>query len=221
MNDISFEVATVPSTYYGNSVVLPNVELPEFERIVALPDETGNMIWSTTEGAGGNNYYDPTTAIVSELTLPETLYGRLLGFHEQYSAGEREQQVGYYNCHRFALWMGGVLAAHDFSLPDTPNRIVFDGVRLDLSPDDDSIGGAEYLDMGVHGVVGAHRLDYIPTAPYPSSRAWHSLVGLGLDTPYCLQVSGFGGHLGVANYSDVMRLYQDPEARVGLFVLSD
>ena len=108
---------------------------PAYRRVVAI-EADGVLEWANQPIAGmsQNEFsYDADQSVAVKIDLGPEHRDRLLAFYRRYLAYNQTKQRGeQYNCHRFALWMGGgVNSANSYYCPVAPTSIVGDGIKLD------------------------------------------------------------------------------------------
>lgn len=193
-------IYTVPATWV-HSHMLPT-EQP-YRRVVGVEDPfaPGEISWARIGRYPGEAAYVPDEAVPEEHVWQQDFTANLWQFFQRFYVNGRRvapdsENPGKMlresaNCHRFAYWMGGVPCAREFEFPPIPDEV---------ATDDNAC--APPLALGQQGVIA-------PSSDSgPGYRpAYHSIVGLGEDSPECLQVMARDCFLGIDTYDNVLRQY--------------
>lgn len=157
-----------------------------YRRIVGLLTPEGEDLWAPRTVP-----YDSTSEFVMEEARPEVLpldevqsERAVVAFRNFLADGSRKSVK--YSCEDFLSIMSG-----------------YDRFREDLAPSivENGTPAQENLAAGQPGVFG-----YLEGGEKPVSL--HAVIGLGEDRPECLQIMYTLGHMGIASYDSLFRLYR-------------
>jgi hypothetical protein len=181
---------TTPSTWR-----LPSYRhFPEaYRRIIAVEQASGLVAC---------RYPVPPATAAEAFEVTSEFADRVTALFEQYIAPEDPEKPGpprpsLYNCHLAALALQGESVSY--------TREAF----IQMSRDAEGfVTAAGNLPLGAHGVV----------TNMSDGSSPHSVVGMGVDVPDCLQVVDTNSHLGLMPYDVMMRNYS---ATVNYAIMAD
>lgn len=185
-------VYTVPSTW-TRPFHRPTEE--PYKRVVGMPNN-GEIVWVDPDmTVDPDGSYSPKDAEVTLIPSNPQFASRVVDFFSRYIADCRGENlsVDSYNCHFFGLWMNGGSNSNGRELRP-PDEMV-----------DGEPAGDRRLALGQRGVIGLKFRGH--------TAAIHTIVGLGIDSPDCIQVMAVDGHMGITSYESTMDHYYSPTYR--------
>jgi hypothetical protein len=170
---------------------------PEPYRCVVGMDINDETVWIPNYG------HDLSEATQEVLELPGRMATRATIFFEHWLAAPSRFKP--YNCHTFADFMAekaqSVRGYYSTNVHHVAARAVIAAGTEAQHP----------LELGEHGVIGAIQSD----RRFKKEQAYHSVIGLGLDNPECLQVTRFRGFMGLSSYDSLLSYYCRPYENKG------
>lgn len=182
---------TVPTDYVGDGEKPPKMARA-YDRVVGIGRQGGTewstrLRWHRTDLLPDLHWlYRRGEAQAHPLEVDSEFAQQLVEFFGQFFTAKAVGEIEY-NCHRFAYWMEGLDWAQIAFMPDEPKHIAEQGLPV-----------RNNLDLGTHGVLGIRE---------HGVHIYHSLVGLGVDTPQCLHVTNTDGFMGLDVYERVIDNY--------------
>lgn len=178
------ELQTVPDFRLGN-------------RVIGVTTNEGT-VWYRNQRCGvfRKPQHTPEQIVPIPIEVPDVFADRLVSFFDKYLRPMPSDRRPY-NCHRFALWMRGIV--------DTTSA-----VSLEFSPEIQTItyGGKTQdgeLELGQHGLVVRQARSASGTI---STTAEHSMIGLGLpDGLDRIDVHGMHGYMYVGSQATAVAPY--------------
>lgn len=142
-----------------------------------------------------------------EIEVPAEFGERLVGFMQHYMNKPRASR--FYNCHRFAFWMSGVLPTGERTdLEDDP-------LLKNMAWHGESLAETDRLALGQHGLV-------VQRTRHGGTIIRHSMIGLAQPDggPERIEVYERFGHMFVGSQAAGMNPYQSVTLQTELHVLA-
>lgn len=166
---------------------------PDIYRQVVRIDSGQNQEWRA-------NLYFTNEEIIAAATLPKVLGRKVLAFVEAYPHGGSAA----YNCHLFAMAVTLDFPESRLTLTHALNEAKEIVAQRKVK--------AKGLPLGKQGVFGYRELN--------DNYAYHSVIGLGVKNPDCLQVDRYNGVLSLSSYAAQRQYFTRMSPRISLFTES-